>query len=374
MAKKYSDPLLLTLNMMLGAGIFVLSVTSVNKYGTSSIINWFTAGLIALLLSFVFRSGARFSKKGDVHDLMAKTYGKDMVKMLDWIYWLGSAFVVSAISFIVSRFMVKTYSLSPDLINPLAITLVITSYVFEVMKGSNLRYFMKLTVFLKLAIIIAFLIIASQSITALEFSKGVSVEPIGLVLAFWAFMGFENMSLKSSKKYLSALQSSTIIGMTVVFTLIVASVAAIPAEVVSESLTLVDLMFSYLSAEALSVLVVFFVLIMLSVGAATVRNTHDRIKTKYSMASQALLAVMGIFIYRNFVNMVLASAYLYIFYYFAVSILVLHYSFKDKKQRFSFEAALGVLVLISLFKGLQIASFLTIVAGIISGRAYALKS
>lgn len=372
--EKFNDPLILTLNMMLGAGIFILSVTSVNRYGVSGMLNWFFAGLITLLLSFVFRAGAKFSKKGDVHDLMSKAYGKDIVQMLDWIYWLGSALVVAAISFILSQFIVSTYSLAPEVLMPMAAGFVLLSYVFEVLKESNIVYFMKFTMFLKLLIVVAFLLIASQSIIKLDLTKTLAIEPLGIILAFWAYMGFENMNFDSKKKYISALQSSTIIGMTIVFTLIVASISAMPSEVVKNSITLVDLMFSYVSIEAVSLLVVIFVIMMLSVSAATVRNTYYRIKMRYSMASQIFIALISLFIYRNFENLVLASAYTYIFYYLIVSIVVLHYSIKDKKQRFSFEAALGVLVIISLFKGIQIASFLTIIAGIISGRIYAIRS
>src|SRR3989338_2367873 len=81
--------LMLTLNAILGTGIFFLPALGAAYSGTSSIISWGVMSIIAIMISLYFAElVSMFPKAGGAYEFVKHAFGKTTGFVFGWLSWI----------------------------------------------------------------------------------------------------------------------------------------------------------------------------------------------------------------------------------------------------------------------------------------------
>ena len=105
-ALNYNQILLITINSIIGSGLFFLPAIGARIAGPSSIISWIILALISIYTAMCFAElVSMFPKAGGIYEYSKKAYGKFISFMVGWTSWLisnitTSMLIVGAISYL----------------------------------------------------------------------------------------------------------------------------------------------------------------------------------------------------------------------------------------------------------------------------------
>jgi len=370
---KKKNPLIVGINSILGSGVFLASVLSVQYYGGMSVFYWMFAGLIALTISIVLRRVYEESK-GNIYEFFKKNYGKGFEKTIKWFYWFGSAMVITAISFACSEFLIFVFKWDVGINMFLSMLILITIYGFHSFFKKSINAFLKTLIVIKVILIGLFAIIISQLTTNFTFEK-TNLDFLGVVFVFWAYLGFEKLitiTTKKKKEYLPMFQTAIIALSAILFAFIVSSIASTPKEILAKSFTLIDLIHQFMSPAMIALTSTLLLIVLYSVGISYIEASENLLEfsRKKEIFYQIFLGLLGIILYQNFVNSAIISVFIFISYFGLISLTMLHYWFKKRKKEYIFESALATFFILIMFTSIQLVSFLTILSVFLSARVY----
>ncbi len=366
-------PLLVGLNSILGSGIFIASVLSVQLYGKISVFYWMLAGFIALIVSLVFRRIYEEDKKG-VYDFLKKVFSKNFMKTVKWFYWFGSAIVVTAISFACSEFLIYVFNWNASTNMFLSMLILISIYGFHTFFKQSVNTFFKTIVTIKIILILIFIIFSSQLTTNFVVNKS-NFSFLGVVFAFWAYLGFEkitNINIKKKKESIPIFQTAIITLSAIFFAFIISSVASFPEEVLNKSFTLIDLVHSFMSPSFIALTSALLLIVLFSVGISYIEASENLLgySRKKEVFYQMFIGLLGIMLYQNFVNSVIVSVFIFLTYFILIDLAMIRYAFKKKNKKYLFESTASLLFILAMFTAIQVISFLTIITVLVGARIY----
>lgn len=190
------DIITLTINAVIGAGIFVLPAAVAKMMGVSSPIAFIGAGIFTLIIVLCFAElGGKFERTGGAYLYAMEAYGGAFAFIVGWMYFLGRLTAVSALS----GAFVGFAGLFMDTATPIreiliAIILSILGFINLVGIRSSKRMINVLTA-IKLTVLGIFVVAGILAVHWNVFSA-VTLPPVkelgaALLLVLFAFSGFE---------------------------------------------------------------------------------------------------------------------------------------------------------------------------------------
>ena len=115
--------ILMNINLMIGAGIFLIPMLMAEKSGPTSFLGWPLSGLLFLpIVMSVSHASRLFPGSGSFYSYSEKTLGKTAGFLSAWAYILGYVGVISVQMFGIREEVSKMFNMSPLVFNVLFIT------------------------------------------------------------------------------------------------------------------------------------------------------------------------------------------------------------------------------------------------------------
>ena len=186
----------LTINGIIGAGIFALPATAGTILGLASPLAFFFAGVIACLVVLCFAElGSRYDKTGGAYLYAFDAFGGGFAFVVGWMFFLARLSSVAALSNAMVGFIAYFTPVSPAL----RIGLILATFLL--VGGANyvgIRFSSRLINFLTAAKLLPLLLFIGAGMFFVDWSLFESVhfpplKPLGeaLLLAMFVFSGFE---------------------------------------------------------------------------------------------------------------------------------------------------------------------------------------
>src|SRR3989344_3356416 len=88
--------LVLTLNAILGTGIFFLPAVGAAYSGTSSLISWAIMSLVAVMISLYFAElVSMFPRAGGAYEFVKQSFGRSPAFVFGWLSWVVANITIS---------------------------------------------------------------------------------------------------------------------------------------------------------------------------------------------------------------------------------------------------------------------------------------
>ena len=186
----------LTINGIIGAGIFALPATAGNILGTASPIAFILAGLFACLIVLCFAElGSRYDRTGGAYLYAHEAFGGTFAFLVGWMYFLARISSVAALS----NAMIDFASYFGTIETPLRVGLILLTFLF--LGGANyigIKFSSRAINVLTAAKLIPLFLFIGAGLFFVQWDKfsDVSFPPVKplfetLLLAMFVFSGFE---------------------------------------------------------------------------------------------------------------------------------------------------------------------------------------
>ena len=273
----YKSILLITINSVMGTGVFFLPAVGAKAAGASSLFAWVLMGIVAIYTSMLFAElTSMYPKSGGIYEFAKQAYGRTISFFIGWMtliagYITIAMLVIGAIQYIFP----PEYTFTVIIIAAFIVVLFnIVAYAGMQLSASMLVVFAFITVGTLVSLIVPGLFSMDFSLLdpmLLEGSLFLTAPLIFLAIFKIAetFFGWETATFlagetKNGRVVVpKALVHSTIIITILVFIFVLTSLTTIPAQIFGQSLTpLTDLALIHYGPQALSV---FAILVYLSI-------------------------------------------------------------------------------------------------------------
>lgn len=190
----------ITINAIIGAGIFVLPANIARLLGEASPIAFVGAGLLSMIIAACFAELAgKFDRTGGAYLYAHEAYGGAFAFVIGWMYFLARLTSVAALSNALVGFCGFFFSVASPVRETLIVSLLTILGIINILGiRFGARLINSLTV-IKLFALSAF-IVAGMMIMKWEVFSSVKFPPVNdvsaaLLLAIFAFSGFEVVSI-----------------------------------------------------------------------------------------------------------------------------------------------------------------------------------
>jgi amino acid transporter len=183
---------LMNINLMIGAGIFLMPELMAEKSGAASFLGWALSAIIFLPIVMSIAHAAKlFPGAGSFYSYSKDTLGKTAGFLSGWTYILGWVGIISVQMFGLRQVLGKYFSFSPLIFNLLFLTFLCIISSINLKAVSKIQSNITLFKLSPLILVIAFLVFYLNPkfcITAHDFkSIGLTI-PMAL-FGFWGFEG-----------------------------------------------------------------------------------------------------------------------------------------------------------------------------------------
>ncbi len=154
--------LFLTINALMGTGIFFLPAIAAAYSGAASILAWIIMSFVAIIISFYFAElVSLFPKAGGVYEYAKQTYGEFPSFLIGWIAWMLASFTI-AIEIAGSAMYLLPGSV---LVIPVSLLFIL---LFNYITYRGISHSSRLLVFFGIATLFSLLIIVMPGIPAVS--------------------------------------------------------------------------------------------------------------------------------------------------------------------------------------------------------------
>ena len=88
--------LFLSINAIMGTGVFFLPAIAAAYAGTASVLAWIIMAVVAIIISFYFAElVSLFPKAGGVYEYAKQTYGEFPSFLIGWVAWMLASFTIA---------------------------------------------------------------------------------------------------------------------------------------------------------------------------------------------------------------------------------------------------------------------------------------
>ena len=291
----------LTINALIGTGIFFAPGIAASIAGENSIFSWILAAVVSMLIAFVFAElSSMYPKAGGVYEYSKRAFGKTTGFFVGWISWVVSNIVIAML--IVGSLDYLTilipFSYSVKIIAAILFVVIVNYISFRgiSISGKILVGFSIIT--LAILALITFsgsTAINLSNLSAISKINGSTALPI-IIATFYAietFFGWETISYlseetKNPKKNIpKALLIGTAIISAIVIMIIFVSLTSVPAGELGASKYPLLLVASKFFSPSIVKMMSFLVVLTIMGGAASWIITTPRLI--YAMAKDKVL-------------------------------------------------------------------------------------
>ncbi|MCD6576088.1 MAG: amino acid permease [Nanoarchaeota archaeon] len=239
----------LTINALIGTGIFFAPGIAASIAGVNSIISWVLAIIVSILIAVVFAELASiYPKAGGVYEYSKRAFGKSIGFTVGWMSWVVSNIVISMLVVGSLDYLSIMFPIS-NTVKILAAVGFVLAVNYISFRGIEISG--KLLIAFSLITIAVLALIAFSGSTAinLDYLRGIRIDNIRemipvIIAMFYAietFFGWESISYLSEetknprKNIPKALLIGTLIISAFVMFVIFVSLASVPAEELGSS-------------------------------------------------------------------------------------------------------------------------------------------
>lgn len=239
----------LTINALIGTGIFFATGIAASVVGINSIFSWILAIICSILIALVFAELASiYPRAGGVYEYTKRAFGRPMGFCVGWISWVVSNIVIAMLVIGGLDYLGVIYPLT----HPVKIALAFaTVLLFNYISFRGIEISGKLLLgfsIITMSVLCFIIFSGSTAINLANFSEisftGLPMLiPIivGMFYAIETFFGWESIAFlseetKEPKKTIpKALMVGTIIVSIIVFIVVIAALGSVPAEELGNS-------------------------------------------------------------------------------------------------------------------------------------------
>ena len=290
----------LTINALIGTGIFFAPGIAASIAGVNSIVSWILAIIVSILIALVFAELASiYPKAGGVYEYSKRAFGKTIGFVVGWISWVVSNIVIAMLVVGSLDYLGVLFPIS-NLIKIIAAIVFVLVVNYVSFRGIEISG--KILVAFSMITIAVLVLIAFSGSTALNLNnlRGISLQSYALlpivVAMFYAietFFGWESIAFLSEetknprKNIPKALLIGTLIISAFVLFVIFISLAAVPAgELGSSSYPLLLVASKFFSTSIVKFISILAVLTIMGGAASWIITTPRLI---YAMSRDKVL-------------------------------------------------------------------------------------
>lgn len=194
--------LLITINSIMGTGIFFLTATGARHAGPASLISWFVLSLIAIYIAMCFSElTSMFPKAGGIYEFAKQTYGRFWSFLIGWATAIAGSVTISMLLLGALQYIIpKEYSYSYI---PIAIFLVLI-FNFIAYRGMRTSTYVLVTfALITLGTVLAVIIPGFFSMNPSNFTPFFVFPTANIILAIFfiaeTFFGWESAIFLSAE-------------------------------------------------------------------------------------------------------------------------------------------------------------------------------
>jgi amino acid transporter len=200
----FKEIVALTVNGIIGAGIFALPATIAGILGAASPLAFAGAGIFMLMIVFCFAElGGRYDKTGGAYLYASEAFGGSAAFLVGWMYLLARVTSVAALSSALAGFVGFFFELVPPYRQAFPVGVLVVLGIINylgIRSGTRVINFLTIAKMTPLIIFIA----AGLAFCNWDVYRGVSFPPRAslsraLLLCMFAFSGFEVIAIPGAE-------------------------------------------------------------------------------------------------------------------------------------------------------------------------------